>query len=448
MEKSLSSNARKQFSPTRPTHEEEPVFRETPTAEIPVRLFSPIVRPSTAPSPDFISDYADWADVFEAPRKAHEWIACQLIASALNGKVSISWGSIVPLDLWVLLLSESGQGRNTVTGVALDVVEAAGIEGFIHKASWGSRQAFYQQLANSPGGLYDWPEFSEVLRTLNDPKFGGAKEWMTDRYDNLRIPPAVTYRMTGKKSDTPPIIFGQPPRINILATSSFDWFITNLQQADTTGGFIPRWLLMRLGRSGRLIPKPIPLDQSKLPTLAARLKAISHLKGTADLSAVEPMYGRWYHEANARFQSQPNWGLAMPFFSRLRGIVLKLAVVYEVSESTSIVVSPRAMQRAIDAALDVEHTIFEILPTGMNQEGAQIEKMADLIRSAGADGIPQSEVTSAFKHWDRRKRGDRLQTLIESGTVRRFEKHTAGRTAQIYVHRDCEQKRSSVAAEV
>src|SRR5260370_39710867 len=69
---------------------------------------------------DFITTYADFADVFEMPRPVHEWVAAQLIASVLNGKVFIKWGAVTyPLDLWVLLLSGSGQGRNTATDVAL-----------------------------------------------------------------------------------------------------------------------------------------------------------------------------------------------------------------------------------------------------------------------------------------------------------------------------------------
>jgi hypothetical protein len=159
------------------------VVPETSTVE----TFDPIFLVKTTPEPslDFISSYADWADVFEAPRAAHEWIAALLVAAALNGNVFIEWGggSSIPLDLWVLLLSESGQGRNTITSLAMDVAEASGVPGLIHRASWGSKQALYQQLASSPRGLYDWPEFSEVLRSFNDPKFAGAKEWFTDRYD-------------------------------------------------------------------------------------------------------------------------------------------------------------------------------------------------------------------------------------------------------------------------
>jgi hypothetical protein len=214
---------------------------------------------------DFISVYADYADVFEMPREVHEWVAAQLIASALNGKVWIEWGSKYPLDLWVLLLSGSGQGRNTATDVALGVIEEAQIGKLLHKATWGSKVAFYQQLKESPRGLYVWPELSIVLKTLNEPKFGGVKEWITDRYDNLKKPDGVVYRKTGKKSDTPPIIFDEAPRINILATSSSDWFVNNLEQADVAGGFIPRWLPKQVGKSDRVIPKPLAPNPELLP---------------------------------------------------------------------------------------------------------------------------------------------------------------------------------------
>jgi hypothetical protein len=384
---------------------------------------------------DFIDDYAEYADVFEAPRDAHEWNACLLIAATLNGKVFIPWGAVkYPLDLWLLLLSGSGMGRNTVTDVAINVVEKAGIQGLLQKSAWGSKQALYQRIAESPHGLYDWPEFSTVMRVLNDPKFGGAKEWFTDRYDNLRVPPRFDYRDTGKNADTPSIEFSEAPRLNILATSSMDWFIENLQQPDTMGGFIPRWLLVRLNGTRRLLPKTMPLDQSKVAGLATRLKAISTLNGNADMSGVEEIYGRWYCDAHARFENQPNKALAVPFFNRLRGQVLKLAVIFEVSQSCTLVVSARAMERAIKAAESIERMIFEILPTGMTREGSEIEKMERYIKDAGPQGVNQSEVTKAFKHWDSKKRDERLKTLKSTGDVVPFLRNTTGRPATVLAH--------------
>jgi hypothetical protein len=271
------------------------------------------------------------------------------------------------------------------------------------------------------------------MRTLSDPRFAGVKEWITDRYDNLRVPDSVVYRTTAKKSDTPSIEFTEAPRINILATSSGDWFVNSLEQADTTGGFIPRWLPKQVGKPDRLIPKPQPTHRELVPVLSERLKSISKLEGHADLSEIEQPYEEWYTDTHGRFESQPNRSLAMPFFNRLRAEVLKLAVVNEVSESGQLHVTERAFRRAVDAASDAEKTIFELLPTGMNREGSELEKMAEKIRAAGGKGITKTDLTRSFQHVKSRERDDRLRTLIESGRIRMVTRETAGRSAQIYV---------------
>ena len=383
---------------------------------------------------DFIKTYADFADVFEMPRQIHEWVAVQMIASVMNGKVRIPWGATTySLDLWVLLLSGSGQGRNTTTDVALEVLDAAEIAELLRKTTWGSAAAFYQQVAEHPHGLYVWPEFSVVMKTLSDPRFAGVKEWITDRYDNLRVPDSVAYRMTGKKSDTPPIEFAEAPRINILATSSGDWFVNSLEQADTTGGFVPRWLPKQVGKPDRLIPKPQPTNRELVPVLSERLKSISKLEGPADLSEIEDLFSKWYFETHGRFHSQPNVSLAAPFFNRLRAEVLKLAVIYEVSESGQLRVTERAFKRAVDAASDAEKTIFELLRTGMNREGSELEKMAEKIRAAGSKGITKTDLTRSFQHVKSRERDDRLRTLIESGRVQMIKCETSGRPAHSYI---------------
>jgi len=386
---------------------------------------------------DFISNYADFADVFEMPRQIHEWVAAQLIASALNGKVFINWGAVnYPLDLWVLLLSGSGQGRNTATDVALEVIEQANIIGLVHKATWGSKEAFYQQVAQGGRGLYVWPELSVALRTLNDPKFTGVKEWITDRYDNLRVPDEIAYRKTGKKSDTPFIVFNESPRMNILATSSSEWFINNLEVADTLGGFVPRWLPKQVGKSDRVIPKPIAKNSERLPPLAAQLASIAMLQGIADLSGVEKQYADWYGEAKARFASQPNSTLAEPFFNRVRVELLKLALIFEVSQSGGLQVGDGAFQRAVTVASEAEETIFKLLPSGMTREGSEVEKIAEKIRSAGAEGITQSELTRAFQHCKSWERAERQRTLVGAGRIHQVQRSTGGRNETRYIHTD------------
>jgi hypothetical protein len=181
------------------------------------------------PKGNFIVKYREYADVVEMPVDAHEAIAMALIAAVLNRNgVRIENGAItVPMDFWLILISGRGAGRNTLLGLASPIIKKAGLQDLIRTSAWGSEQALYQNLAENPNGLYMWPELSIVLKKFAQSNFGGAKVWVTDRYDNFDVPDAVTYRKTGKK-DTPPIEFGEAPRLNIIGTSSEDWMMTNL----------------------------------------------------------------------------------------------------------------------------------------------------------------------------------------------------------------------------
>ncbi len=386
---------------------------------------------------DFTLNYVQYADVIEAPSEAHEAVAISLLAAVLNEKVYLKNGPIkLSLDLWVLLLSGSGLGRNTLVSLTRPILDKAGLSDLIRADSWGSREAFYQNLADKPNGLFLWPEISVVLKTFKDAKFAGAKEWLTNRFDEWSIPDAIRYRQTGKKSDTPTIEFNQAPRINLLATSSYDWFVGSLEQQDSTGGFIPRWLIVRLDDPTKLVPIPQETDHKLIAPLAEQLRKASELEGEADLSNVQEMFITWYGETNLRFSKQPNKALAMPYFNRLRTNILKLAVVFEVSRSLSLKVSPEAMVRAIETASKIEQTIFELLPTGMSHEGFEVDKIASRIRGAGSNGLLRSELTKAFQSVDAKDRNERIRTLTEAALIHRFERATAGRPAEVLVHKD------------
>jgi hypothetical protein len=386
---------------------------------------------------DFISDYVKYADVIEVPPEAHEAVATQLLASVLNPNVYIQHGAVrVPLDLWLLLLSSSGFGRNTLVDLARPILNESVLEDVLRNVDWGSKEAFYQNIAQYPTGLYIWPELSFVLKKMSESRFAGMKEWITDRYDNCNCPPCVSYRQTGHQNNTPPIIFSQAPRLNLLATSSFDWFVNSLEQQDTTGGFVPRWFMVKLDKPTKLVPIPREADQSLIKPLAQKLRHASELSGQADLSQINAAYERWYAEAHHRFSMQPNAALAMVFFNRHRTHVLKLAVIYEVSRSLTLTISHEALNQAIETARRAEESIFKLLPTGMSREGAEMDKMAERVRLAGVPGILLSSLTKAFQHLRRKDREDRICTLLHSATVYKFTRKTDGRSATVLVHQD------------
>jgi hypothetical protein len=395
----------------------------------------PVVQPEF----DFIRNYAAYADILEAPRIMHEVVATLLIAAILNqNSVRIRLGGLSSsLDLWAVLLSGSGCGRSTLLTLARPILESAHLGEIERSINWGSPQALYQYFAEHPTGLFVWGELSEKLKLLSDIRFRGAKEWLTDRYDNFKVPETITYRMTGNVDrDTPQIRFTTAPRFNILATSSEDWFFNSLMTEDSTGGFVPRWLLVRADNAGRTVPIPRTPDESVIPRLADHLRRVADLRGDADLSGIATDYESWYRAAQSRFQAQPNQGLAAAYFNRHRIQILKLAVIYEVSSSLSLRVSQVAWARAAEFAVRLEEMILSLLSTGLSGGGYKRRQMEEKVRSAGEEGVPMGEFTRAFQHTEKEQRDSGLNTLVIAELIHAFRRPTSGRTALFLVHRD------------
>lgn len=391
---------------------------------------------------DFVAGYADYADVLEAPRMLHEIVGIQLVATVLNRNgVTIPNGAVtLPLDLWILLLSGSGAGRSTTVGMAGKVLESAGLADLKSSVRWGSAPALFEHFSKHPCGLEVWGEMAERLKLLNQPNFNTAKEWLTDRYDNFETPASIHYRSPERKGSTPTITFDRSPRINILATSAEAWFFSSVMEGDSMGGFLPRWLLVRTESERRDIAVPRVPNPALVEPLAGRLREIASLSGQADLSATRLDYERWYTSTKTRFLAHPNSALADAYFNRHRVQVLKIAVIFEASESATLQVSQRAWKRATEFMHRVEQVIFRLLPTGMNSQGFQLQRMEEKIKEAGNKGISKNDLTRAFQSMKPREREEALTTLQDAGKVEVLTlppKSSGGRPKMVFVHEDC-----------
>jgi hypothetical protein len=94
------------------------------------------------------------------------------------------------------------------------------------------------------------------------------------------------------------------------------------------------------------------------------------------------------------------------------------------------------MERAIESARRAEKTIFELIPTGLSREGAAVDKLERRVRLAGISGLPKSEFTRAFQDMRTGDRESRLRTLLDCKTVLLFSRPTAGRPADVLVHKE------------
>ncbi|MGC2161308.1 MAG: hypothetical protein WA634_05315, partial [Silvibacterium sp.] len=401
------------------------------------------------------------ADVVELPRAMHEAIAMQLVAALLNRNGVHIWnGSIwYSLDFWLLLLSGSGGGRSTLLQFARRIVEKAlppptekklefaspGLvsvvehSNLINNCSWGSPQAFLQEFSDAElaRNLFLWGEMGEKLALLNSGPFKqlGAKQWLTDRYDNPDVPEEIRYRRTGKPSDTEPIAFRHAPRINILAGSSEAWFYEFLQKDDSKGGWLPRWIFIRAGKRVRSCSSPVTPDSKLTDGLVKHIQRISQLSGEATMpDEIWGEYHTWYEATQRIFESHPNSALAEPYWNRHKGHILKLAVIYTASMGGDLVVTREAWERARAKSAELLKNIFHMLDTGMTAVGFTLKRYEDRIHDAGEDGMLRSEFTRAFQ--DDRDRERDLTTLLSGQVIHQFQKRGGGRPGTILVHRD------------
>jgi hypothetical protein len=130
-------------------------------------LLTQFIAPSNSYQLDFIMEYVKYADIFEAPPQAHEAVALTAISAVANGNVWIqNGGQKISLDNWTLLLSGSGVGRNTLVNMLWPVLHEAGLDNLVRNMTWGSKQGFYQDLAENPRGFLVWEELGSDLKAL------------------------------------------------------------------------------------------------------------------------------------------------------------------------------------------------------------------------------------------------------------------------------------------
>ncbi len=174
-----------------------------------------------------------------------------------------------------------------------------------------------------------------------------------------------------------------------------------------------------------------------LPALADRLKQIGGLRGTAQFfDGFDLEYDQWYQASGMRFESA-SLDMGRTFFSRHRVHILKLAVIYEASMSGTLRVSPKAWERAILKAAELEKTLLEQFRTGMTGAGHLRERMEGLVKEAGERGIPKTVLTERFKNLDPKTRKQCFETLLESGIIRmKTLDSTGGRPMTLVIHRE------------
>jgi hypothetical protein len=225
--------------------------------------------------------------------------------------------------------------------------------------------------------------------------------------------------------------------------SGMDWYVEQLKSTDACSGFLARYIPVVLPNSKRLVHYVAPPDEQLWVQLIAKLVRISRLSGSADISSFysasdDCAYAKWYEETSERWNAK---GTVAPiFFKRWRVFVLKLAVVFEMSQNESLKVSLESFQRSAAWLQTLESVVFKLAEDEFSGEALRLHRKEKFFRAAGTTGVRPADYHRKYRgERPSQRRKEDLATLLEMKAIHKIAPRV-GTTGEIipesYVHAD------------
>ena len=348
---------------------------------------------------DWIDSYLDFVDNSEPPQMFKLWCAISLIASALERKCFLSWGTLTFYpNMYVVLVAPSGKARKgTAMSPALKMLEEINVK---LAAEAITREALIQTLAESADstpnddGTLDnhcsltvWsPELTVFLGHQNFQLMSDLTDWYDCRS-------SWTYRTKNQGTD---IIKGV--WVNLLGATTPDLIRSALPMDAIGGGLTSRMIFVYEPRRGKIVPTPFLSNEDK----ALRVQLMNDL---ADIRMMKGMFKvtkefvelwiDWYsaQEDNPPFKDNRFDG----YIERRPNHVMKLAMVCSASRSESMVISDKDLTRAINILTETEKKMpFTFSGMGRSNASDIVASIMSEIASRGEKGIPLKELMQLY----------------------------------------------------
>lgn len=344
--------------------------------------------------PDWIDGYLKYTENTEPPRSYHHWLACSVIAGALQRKVRLEWGfeTIYP-NLFLVLVGHSGKTRKGVAlGIAKDILSRISSVAIAPESASG-REALIAAMKRAAANFTDpttgvihshcsLTAFSEELAVFLGQRDIKLLANLTDWYDSK---PDWTYETIGRGRDT---LSGLC--FNLAGATAPDWLQSMLPQEAVGGGWTSRVIFVVEEKKGKTVAKARKTkEEEELEEQLVRdLERIQQLCGGFQFDKEgEEAYVRWYEEEDKKLeQGQPP--IEDPRFSgyceRRATHLRKLMMIMSASRSDSLVIQRCDFDRALALLKAAEanmHKTFGGLGTG--RYSTITDKVLQYIQSVG-----------------------------------------------------------------
>ena len=229
-------------------------------------------------------------------------------------------GASLPMDIWTVVLADSGAGKTFAYNMMADAAKKAlGIEPNFSEVA--SAAAYAQQLADNNNTLWFCDEFAQVLaqiENINSP-MGQCKEYLLKTYDGKlieRITKANEIRI-------------ERPCLSILGLNTVESFLNKVSEESFTDGFSQRFSYFMAKPDGSRSAKDFAwYDMGKMkPVLEQAWQEVGNLQIHPTYTVSEQAF-RAYEIAYVTMFGQ--YGIAPSFYRRLTFKSWKYALMYHI----------------------------------------------------------------------------------------------------------------------
>jgi hypothetical protein len=299
----------------------------------------------------------DWLDAYllytsntEPPTQFHRWIGLSVIASALQRKCRLDWGSLTFYpNLYIVLVAPSGRARKgTAMSIGLSMLEEIGIK---LAAESITREALVRELADANLSVVypdsDRVEFHSSL-TIFSPEltvFLGHNNFqlMSDLTDWYDCRTRWVYRTKNMGTDE---IMGV--WVNLIGATTPSLIQTALPMDAIGGGLTSRIIFVFEQNKGKIVAAPFLTDEERIlrTKLIQDLEQIRLLQGQFRVTKqFVPLWVDWYH---AQENAPPfNDMRFMGYIERRPNHIMKLCQILNASRTSSMTIDACDLEKAI-----------------------------------------------------------------------------------------------------
>lgn len=325
-----------------------------------------------------IAQFAYQCGTVSTPGDFILWSGMALIAACAEDRVWLDRfrGSKLHPNIYVFLIGDSGIGKGVAINEAMDFANELPINVFTGRIT-GAGLIDYMSKPTLPGKRPTSRLFLVSSELRNDIRIGGLAgdfiAQMTEVYLGTKSFSDVT-RTSGTRAVKNPVI-------TWIAGTTPEWLLKSLTIEDIRSGFGARIVPVIVNNWDVPQRKPTyPADVATVERfMLARLKTLCSIEGPFKMSpAAEDIESEWMAR---RVEMAPANADERPFYQREPALMLKLAMIFSLSDSDSLLIRAEHMNHAIRACARLRPGVRQLLGlANVSGRGTEYERIRDLIR--------------------------------------------------------------------